>query len=212
MKQETFAVYEELFERYPTLTCVKSEVLYAYELLFAAFRRRARLFLSGNGGSASDCEHIAGELLKSFKKKRPVDKETAVNLTQFGEKGEYLSSKLEGALSATSLISQSGILTAFANDKAWDVAIAQQLYGQGRMGDCLMLLSTSGNSQNCVYAAMVAKVMGIKTIALTGRSGGELKDLCTVCIRVPEEQTYKVQELHLPIYHCICAMLEEEFF
>mgnify|MGYP003548455027 CR=1 FL=1 len=126
--------------------------------------------------------------------------------------GEYLLSKLEGSLPATSLISQTGILTAFANDKSWDTAIAQQLYGLAKQGDCLLVLSTSGNSKNCVYAVMVAKTKGIKTIAFTGKTGGKLKSFCDETICVPELETYKVQELHLPIYHCICAMLEEEFF
>ncbi len=128
------------------------------------------------------------------------------------EDGEYLLSKLEGSLPATSLISQTGILTAFANDKSWDTAIAQQLDGLGKQEDCLIVLSTSGNSKNCVYAVMVAKAKGIKTIAITGETGGKLKDLCDETLCVPEIETYKVQELHLPIYHCLCAMLEEEFF
>ena len=111
-----------------------------------------------------------------------------------------------------SLISQTSILTAFANDKSWDTVIAQQLYGLGRQGDCLLVLSTSGNSKNCVYAVMVAKAKGIKTIAFTGKMGGRLKGLCDETICVPEVETFKVQELHLPVYHCLCAMLEEEFF
>ena len=119
---------------------------------------------------------------------------------------------MEGSLPALSLISQTGILTAFANDKSWDTAIAQQLYGLGKHDDCLLVLSTSGNSLNCVYAALVAKAKGIKTIGFTGCSGGRLKEICDECICVPEMETYKVQELHLPIYHCLCAMLEEEFF
>ena len=121
-------------------------------------------------------------------------------------------SKLEGSLPAVSLISQTGVLTAFANDKAWDTALAQQVYGLGKEEDCLIVLSTSGNSQNCVYAAMVAKIKGIKTVAFTGAMGGKLKEMCDVCICAPELETYKVQELHLPIYHCLCAMLEEEIF
>lgn len=113
---------------------------------------------------------------------------------------------------AVSLISQTGVLTAFANDKAWDTAIAQQLYGFGKAGDCLLVLSTSGNSQNCIYAVLLAKAKGIETIAFTGKGGGKLKEICNECICAPEKETYKVQELHLPIYHRLCAMLEEEFF
>ena len=129
-----------------------------------------------------------------------------------GEDGAFILSKLEGALPAVSLVSQTGILTAFANDKAWETAIAQQLYGLAKAGDCFLALSTSGNSKNCVYAAMVAKAKDVRTVALTGENGGKLKEICDCCVCVPETETFKVQELHLPVYHCICAMLEEEFF
>ena len=212
MKETTKKIYEELFERYPSLCGIKENVLKAFEAIKLTYEQGGSLYCAGNGGSSSDCEHIVGELLKSFKKRRAVDEKTANNLSSYGEDGAYILSKLEGSLPATSLISQTGILTAFANDKSWDTAIAQQLYGLGKQGDCLVVLSTSGNSKNCVYAVLVAKAKGIKTIAFTGVAGGKLKDICDVAICVPEMETYKVQELHLPIYHCLCAMLEEEFF
>ena len=212
MKETTKKIYEELFERYPSLCGIKENVLKAFEAIKLTYEQGGSLYCAGNGGSSSDCEHIVGELLKSFKKRRAVDEITANNLSSYGEDGQYILSKLEGSLPATSLISQTGILTAFANDKSWDTAIAQQLYGLGKQGDCLVVLSTSGNSKNCVYAVLVAKAKGIKTIAFTGVAGGKLKDICDVAICVPEMETYKVQELHLPIYHCLCAMLEEEFF
>ena len=212
MKETTKKIYEELFERYPSLCGIKENVLKAFEAIKLTYEQGGSLYCAGNGGSSSDCEHIVGELLKSFKKRRAVDEKTANNLSSYGEDGEYILSKLEGSLPATSLISQTGILTAFANDKSWDTAIAQQLYGLGKQGDCLVVLSTSGNSKNCVYAVLVAKAKGIKTIAFTGVAGGKLKDICDVAICVPEMETYKVQELHLPVYHCLCAMLEEEFF
>lgn len=212
MKDATKKIYDELFERYPILGCIKDNVLNAFELIKSTYIQGGTLYCGGNGGSSSDSEHIVGELLKSFKKHRAVDDKTTANLLTFGEDGAYVLSKLEGSLPAVSLISQTGILTAFANDKSWDTAIAQQLYGLGKQGDCLVVLSTSGNSKNCLYAVMVAKAKGIKTIAFTGNSGGQLKALCDECICVPEMETYKVQELHLPIYHTLCAMLEEEFF
>ena len=212
MKETTKKIYEELFERYPSLCGIKENVLKAFEAIKLTYEQAGSLYCAGNGGSSSDCEHIVGELLKSFKKRRAVDEKTANNLSSYGEDGAYILSKLEGSLPATSLISQTGILTAFANDKSWDTAIAQQLYGLGKQGDCLVVLSTSGNSKNCVYAVLVAKAKGIKTIAFTGVAGGKLKDICDVAICVPEMETYKVQELHLPVYHCLCAMLEEEFF
>ena len=212
MKETTKKIYEELFERYPSLCGIKENVLKAFEAIKLTYEQGGSLYCAGNGGSSSDCEHIVGELLKSFKKRRAVDEKTANNLSSYGEDGAYILSKLEGSLPATSLISQTGILTAFANDKSWDTAIAQQLYGLGKQGDCLVVLSTSGNSKNCVYAVLLAKAKGIKTIAFTGVAGGKLKDICDVAICVPEMETYKVQELHLPVYHCLCAMLEEEFF
>lgn len=212
MKETTKKIYEELFVRYPNLTDIKDNVSKVFEILKVTYKHGGRLFCAGNGGSSSDCEHIVGELLKSFKKHRKVDEIVADNLLNQGEDGKYLLSKLEGSLPAISLISQTGILTAFANDKSWDTAYAQQLYGLGKEKDCLLVLSTSGNSKNCVYAVLVAKAKGIKTIGFTGMTGGKLKELCDECICVPELETYKIQELHLPIYHCICAMLEEEFF
>ena len=212
MKETTKKIYDELFIRYPVLSCVKDNVLNAFEMLKQTYEKGGMLFCGGNGGSSSDCEHIVGELLKSFKKRREVDSKTAVELHKFGEDGDYLLSKLEGSLPAVSLISQTGILTAFANDKSWDTALAQQLYGLGKNGDTLIVLSTLGNSKNCLYAVLVAKAKGIKTIAFTGKAGGKLGTVCDECICVPEVETYKVQELHLPIYHCLCAMLEEEFF
>ena len=212
MQRTTRQIYEELFERYPVLVTIKPSVLNAFEILKATYKNNGTLYCAGNGGSSSDSEHIVGELLKSFKKKRAIDENMASKLLDYGDDGWYLLSKLEGALPAVSFISQTGILTAFANDKSWDTAIAQQLYGLGKQGDCLLVLSTSGNSRNCLYAVLVAKAKGIKTIAFTGKSGGKLKELCEECICVPETETYKVQELHLPIYHCLCAMLEEDFF
>ena len=212
MKDLTKKIFDELFERYNSLTCVKNNILNAFNLIKLTFINGGVLYCAGNGGSSSDSEHIVGELLKSFKKRRNIDTKIQNNLLALGEDGEYLLSKLEGALPAVSLISQTGIMTAFANDKSWDTAMAQQLYGLGRQGDCLLVLSTSGNSKNCVYAALLAKAKGINTIAFVGAKDCKLKEICNECICVPEIETYKVQELHLPVYHCLCAMLEEEFF
>ena len=212
MKETTKKIYEELFERYPVLLGIKENLLSAFEMIRETYEKGGTLYCAGNGGSSSDSEHIVGELLKSFKKRRAVDEDIANKLSIYGADGAYLLEKLEGSLPAISLISQTGILTAFANDKSWDTAVAQQLYGLGKQGDSLLVLSTSGNSKNCVYATLVAKTKGIKTIAFTGMKGGKLKEICDNCICVSEEETYKVQELHLPVYHCLCAMLEEEFF
>ena len=165
MKETTKKIYDDLFERYPVLDCIKDNVLTAFEIIQLTYKNGGSLYCGGNGGSSSDCEHIVGELLKSFKKCRAVDERTVSKLSCYGEDGAYLLSKLEGSLPATSLISQTGILTAFANDKSWDTAIAQQLYGLGKEGDCLVVLSTSGNSKNCVYAVLVAKAKPIPSIS-----------------------------------------------
>ncbi|MBQ8229429.1 MAG: SIS domain-containing protein [Clostridia bacterium] len=212
MKKTTKKIYDELFERYASLNGIKKNILNAFEMIKTTYKNGGTLYCAGNGGSASDSEHIVGELLKSFKKKRAIDKETANILLSYGVEGEYLVNKLEGSLPAVSLISQTGILTAFANDKSWDMAIAQQLYGLGKQGDCLLVLSTSGNSKNCIYAVLLAKAKGIKSIVLTGIGGGKLKEICDENICIPESETYKIQELQLPIYHCLCAMIEEDFF
>lgn len=212
MKETTKIILEELIKTYPQLQGCRSDIENAFLVLKTCFENSGRVFTCGNGGSSSDSEHIVGELLKSFKKHRPIDKAFYEKLQAFGEDGAYLCEKLEGSLPAYSLNSQTGIITAFANDKSWDATFAQQLYGLGQQGDCLMTLSTSGNSKNCVYSVLVAKAKAIKTIAFTGVSGGKLSEISDVCIKVPETETYKVQELHLPVYHCLCAMLEEEMF
>ncbi len=212
MKETTKRILVELIEKYPQLQDCFADIKNAFLILKTCFENGGRVFTCGNGGSSADSEHIVGELLKSFKKHRPIDKAVSKNLQAFGEDGAYLCEKLEGSLPAYSLNSQTGIMTAFANDKSWDATFAQQLYGLGQQGDCLITLSTSGNSKNCVYAVLVGKAKGISSIALTGVGGGKLKEYSNCTIAVPEKETYKVQELHLPVYHCLCAMLEEELF
>lgn len=212
MKESTKKILVELIEKYPQLQDCFADIEKAFSLLKTCFENGGRVFTCGNGGSSADSEHIVGELLKNFKKRRPIENEMYNSLQAFGEDGAYLCERLEGAFPAYSLNSQTGIMTAFANDKSWDATFAQQLYGLGTKGDCLFTLSTSGNSKNCVYATLVAKAKGIAIIALTGMGGGKLGKICDCTIAVSETETYKVQELHLPVYHCLCAMLEEEFF
>ena len=197
---------EELFVRYPQLKGCEGEVAKAFDLLLACYRNGGKVLTSGNGGSAADAEHIVGELLKKFKKHRNITEDVAEKLPP------ELAAKLEGALPAVSLVSMSGILTAFANDVAWETAFAQQVYGLGTPGDVLIALSTSGNSANCVNAALVAKAKGMKVVALTGSGGGKLGNLADAAIKVPEVETYKIQELHLPVYHALCAELEKLCF
>jgi D-sedoheptulose 7-phosphate isomerase len=212
MKETTREMLCELCERYPALTNLNREIESAFLMIKESLSSGGVLYCGGNGGSASDCEHIVGELIKSFKKKRDIVPKVKAKLSEIGRYGEELSALLEGGLRAVSLQSEVGILSAFANDRSWDAAMAQRLYALGRSGDVVILISTSGNSKNCLYAATLARAMGIGVIALTGEGGGELAKISDVAIKAPETETYKVQELHLPIYHCIAATLEEEFF
>jgi len=197
---------EELFSRSPRLERCRSAVADAFDVLLSAFRAGGKVLVCGNGGSAADAEHICGELLKKFKKHRRVPEGVAAKLRP------ELAERLEGSLPAISLVSMSGILTAFANDVSWETAFAQQVLGLAKPGDVLIALSTSGNSANCVAAAEVMKAVGGKSIAFTGANESRLSQVCDVTIRVPETETYKVQELHLPVYHALCAAIEEELF
>ena len=196
----------ELFSRYPSLEQCRNAVTDAFDVLLSAFRAGGKVLVCGNGGSAADAEHICGELLKKFKKHRRVPEGVASKLRP------ELAGRLEGSLPAISLVSMSGILTAFANDVSWETAFAQQVLGLAKPGDVLVALSTSGNSANCVAAAEVMKAVGGKTIAFTGANESRLSQVCDVAIRVSETETYKVQELHLPVYHALCAAIEEELF
>lgn len=212
MKAESREILKELSVRYPILASFEKDVESVFELLKACYENGNTLYICGNGGSCSDSEHIAGELLKCFKKPRPISVDFAEKLSVYGEKGERLIKNLEGGLPTMSLCGHSAFSTAYLNDKDPMLVFAQQVSVLGKAGDVLLTLSTSGNSQNCVYAALVAKAKGMKVAALLGNTGGELKTLADAYVVAPEKETFKVQELHLPIYHCICAMLETEFF
>ena len=212
MKESTKMILTELCERYPALCDQAENIETAFEILRNCFEQRGTVYLCGNGGSASDCEHITGELMKSFKKKRPLPEGYAAALKACGEDGETICANLESGLRAVSLCGHPSFTTAYMNDKNPDFTFAQQVSVWGRHGDVLLTLSTSGNSKNCVYAAHVAKVKGMQVVFLGGGTGGKLKGIADASIVVPEKETFKVQELHLPVYHCLCAMLEEEFF
>ena len=203
---ESTDVFDALIARRPELRQCCRDIEAAFAVLCESFRSGGKLLVCGNGGSAADAEHICGELLKKFRKHRAVPAEISAKLRP------DLAAKLEGALPAVSLVSMSGILTAFANDVAWETAFAQQVLALAKPGDVLIALSTSGNSANCVAAAEVMKAVGGKSIAFTGERESRLSAVCDVAIRVPETETYKVQELRLPIYHALCAAIEEEMF
>ena len=201
-----------LIGRYPALGTVRSEIENAFSALYECYRGGGKLLICGNGGSAADSEHIVGELMKSFKMKRPVTAETAEKLASAGEMGAELSLLLERGLPAISLCEHNSLSTAYANDRDPYAVFAQQLSVLGREGDTLLALTTSGNSKNCLYAATVAKAYGISVISVTGAAGGRIAELADVAIKLPENETYLVQELTLPLYHYLCAALEEHFF
>lgn len=202
-----------LIERYPKLLVCKEDIKNAYELLEATYSNGCKLLVCGNGGSASDSEHIVGELMKEFKLKRKVYSDQASALKQIDlDLGQVLADNLQGALPAICLTGHSSLTTAFMNDANADLVFAQQVNGYGKAGDVFLGISTSGNSKNVLYAAVNAKAKGLKVIGLTGAKENNLMKYADVCIRVPETETYKIQELHLPVYHCLCLMLEEKFF
>ena len=197
---------DDLVARVPQLAECAGSVRRAFDSLLECYRGGGKVLTCGNGGSAADAEHIVGELMKSFRLRRGLPEDVVEKLPP------EMAEKLEGALPAVSLVSMSGIMTAFANDVDWETAFAQQVLGLGCPGDVLIALSTSGNSANCVAVAQVAHAKGMKVVALTGASGGRLAALADVAICVPETETYLVQELHLPVYHALCAAVEASVF
>ncbi len=199
-----------LYERYTCLKSKKEQIEQAVNILIASYKNGGMLLLCGNGGSAADCSHITGELMKGFLLKRPLEEELIKRFTDFGEK--EMGEKLQGSLPAISLVENNALISAFSNDVEPDYIFAQQVIGLGKKEDVLFAVSTSGNAVNVCKAVTAAKVIGMKTIALTGRQGGKLAECAELVIQVPEEETWKVQELHLPVYHWICACVEQYFW
>jgi D-sedoheptulose 7-phosphate isomerase len=208
--KERFAL---LLKRYPGLQACERELGAAFDLLVAAYQNGNKLLVCGNGGSAADSEHMVAELMKGFLKRRPITAEHATQLERAGgAAGTAIASRLQGTLAAVALPAQVSLITAIANDLDYDMVFAQQVFGLGRPGDVLLGISTSGMSKNVVNAAIVAKAFGLKSIALTGRSGGELAPLADVAIKVPADDVAEIQELHLPVYHWLSTELEATFF
>lgn len=202
-----------LMERYPKLEAVRQEIIDAYLLMEESYRNGGKLLIAGNGGSAADSEHIAGELMKRFKILRPVSKEYAEKLKEVDpERGAELARNLECSLMAIPLVAHEALTTAYINDVDGLGVFAQQLFGYGRKGDVFLGISTSGNSKNIMNATVVARASEIKVVGLTGAKGGALAKVADVAVKAPETETYMIQELHLPIYHCWCLMLEDYFF
>ena len=205
--------FDKLITKYPELQACLPQVEEAYRLIKTCYEHDGTLLLCGNGGSAADCEHVVGELMKGYLRKRPVPADVRAALqAQDATNASYLADHLQGALRAISLVSQTALITAYANDVAADMMFAQQVYGYGRPGDVLIGISTSGNSRNVLNALRVARARGVKTIGVTGQSGGQMKGLCDVTICVPWTETTDIQERHLAIYHALCAQIEEDFF
>jgi len=213
MNDKVKAILDGLVARYPQLSVCRADIAKAYDCIESCFAQGGMLLLAGNGGSAADAEHIVGELMKGFAKKRPLHDDTRKALLGIDEAfGEVLARSLQGSLPAIALDGHPALSTAYLNDCDPLLCFAQQVSGYGREGDAFWGISTSGNSRNVIYAAVTAKAKGLAVIGLTGARYSELSRLADVCIKVPETETYKVQELHLPVYHCLCLMLEERFF
>ena len=204
-------IIDELVKRYPELESSKKTIEKACDIILSSYRKGGKVMTCGNGGSASDSEHIVGELMKSFCKKRPLKKEFVERVSAKDET-KVLADNLQGTLEAISLVSQSSLISAFANDMNPDYVYAQQVYGYAKDNDVLIALTTSGNSKNTLYATMTANALNCKVISITGKGGGKIKEYSDCCIEINETETYKVQELTLPIYHAICLVAEEELF
>lgn len=199
----------ELIERFPLFP--KQEIEEAIKTIISTYENGGTLFICGNGGSCADSDHISGELLKGFLKKRPLDNEFRKKLKKYGMSEEKIE-KMQQGLPAIPLTAFTSLMTAAENDNHPDLVFAQSLTGLAKKGDSIICISTSGNSENVLAAAVTAKAMGLKVIAMTGKSGGKLKGTADILISVPYSETYRVQECHLPIYHCMCADVEEHFF
>ena len=212
MKQTTVSKVKDLIMRYPSLEIIEENIIHSIQLIIDLYKNDGKLLICGNGGSAADSLHIVGELMKDFVLPRPLPQDMKNTISSSSNHAEYINSNLQVALPAIALVGSTSLESAYANDRAPDLAFAQQVYGLGKKGDILLGISTSGNSKNVIYAMEVAKAKGLKTIALTGESGGKMRDICDVLINAPEKETYKIQELHLPIYHTLCLAVENEFF
>lgn len=204
---------DELIERYPILECNRDSIWQAFECLRKSYENGGKLLIAGNGGSCADAEHIVGELMKGFVKERSLASDLQDRLTVVdSERGAELAKYLQQALPAIALSNHQSLNTAFQNDLNAEMMYAQQVIGYGKKNDVFLGISTSGNSKNIIYAAIAAKAIGLPVIGLTSHTGKQLGDFADIVIGVSESETFKIQELHLPIYHCICLMLEMYFF
>lgn len=213
MKVYTKNLIESFFLKFSNLHDLKESMEKAIAEMTERIENGGKVLICGNGGSASDSEHIAGELLKEFYIKRPINHEFKEKLVEvYGEEGRDMAENLQGAIPAISLISHSGFLSAYGNDAKPELSYAQEVFAYGNPGDMLIAISTSGNAKNVCYAAMLAKTLDVFVLSLTGEDGGKLRKYSDILINVPEKETYLVQELHLPLYHLLCRGIEYEIF
>lgn len=211
MEQEKYL--NLLIERYPMLQVARESIVEAYLILEDSYAHKGKLLIAGNGGSAADAEHIVGELMKGFKLPRKMPSDFAKRVIGIhAELGQTIADHLQGTLPVIALDGHPALTTAYMNDCEPLLCFAQQLYGYGNEGDVFLGISTSGNSKNVLYAAVTAHAKGMKVIGLTGAKESKLEKLSDVCIKVPQTETFMIQELHLPVYHCLCLMLESRFF
>lgn len=213
IKEKLMSHINLLIKRYPSLKNIRNEIVDAYTIMERSYKNGGKLLIGGNGGSAADSEHIVGELMKGFRLPRKLCKEYTESLINVdAELGKTLSENLQGTLPAIALNGHPALTTAYMNDCEPLLSFAQQINGLGRAEDVFLGISTSGNSKNILYAAITAKAKGMKVIGLTGQKDSKLQNYADVCVKVPQTETYMIQELHLPIYHCWCIMLEDRFF
>ncbi len=213
MKQRTNDILANFYAKNPALSAIRDDIEQSIELLIETAKKGKKILVCGNGGSASDSQHIAGELMKSFVLKRKLGEDMQNELiSRFDVDGKYMAENLEQGVKCIPLIGFDALSTAFANDKTADLVFAQQVNSLGDSGDLLICISTSGNSSNVVYAAKLALVKGLTVISLTGSKGGKLKDLSKVTLKAPSDITYEIQEYHLPIYHLLCLAIESELY
>ena len=212
MKENTILKIRQFFKKYKAMDYLETSFNKAIEEIALRIKAGGKMLLCGNGGSASDCDHIAGELLKNFYIKRDIDKIFKEKIINDYPEGKSIAMHLQGSISAISLMSHNGFLSAFSNDCNSDFSLAQLVYGYGNENDILIAISTSGNAKNINYALCVAKCKNLLTIGLTGNNDGNMKDKCDIIFNVPQEETYLVQELHLPLYHMLCMAIEYEIF
>lgn len=212
MNQRAQAALSALFSEYPALQSCRGDIERAVQLLVDALQSGGRVYVCGNGGSSADSAHITGELVKGFKLRRPLPAQLAGKLAALGEDGARMAQRLQQGLPAMDLTAQSAVISAIANDQGADYIFAQQLMAYGRPGDVLLALSTSGTARNVNCAILAARTLGMGTVALTGSAGGPAAQACDIAIRVPAQETFRVQEYHLPVYHALCAAAEAHFF